>query len=385
MKTHTSMTSAFLWVLALSSGVQTSHAFRQVSIQAQSPRLQQQQQQQYFPLTQSAPTSSTSLEMSATSSVIGAIRGGAICGAATSAVTGALQSGPFGVLGVAAIAASVVTPLTIYRQAYSFSVAYSLTFVALGLILQNTFALAEGTVALKLCGALVFYGARLAAHLLLREVTVKSKREVIKSFDKTPRLKRIPFAASIGLFYGFMGTPALYLCRSGSALTGTALSIAKGGVALAWFGAIVEAWTDAHKFWAKRGKDEAMDFTGPSTWWYGVSRHPNYFAEIVFWVGVLVSGLPAMVSPSVVTIGSGVAALCSVLGTFGILNIMLMATKRLEGKQDEKYGGQIPFEEWKAKTSKLFPTKLSLAMILPISISVGLICTLSNAVVSCLV
>ncbi len=381
MKQHHSMAVALLWAVAVSSGVHSFH--HQVSPQTRSPRLQR----QFTRLNQKSATSPTSLEMGAIPSVIGSIRGGAVLGVATSTVTGSLVSGPYGVLGVAAIAASVVTPLTIYRQGYSFSVGYGLAMAALGLVLQNTFALSETSLALSLLGALVFYGMRLSAHLLLREATVASKRKVIKGFDKTPRLKRIPFAVSVGLFYGFMGTPALYLCRSGSALTGTALTIAKAGVGVAWFGAIVEAWTDAHKFWTKRGKDEAIDFTGPSSWWYGVSRHPNYFAEIVFWIGVLVSGLPAMVSPSVLTIGSAVAALCSLMGTFGILSVMLMATKRLEGKQDEKYGGQIPFEEWKTKTSKLFPTKVSsiVPMIVPGAISVFCIGILSKAVVSLLV
>lgn len=376
-----------LCLVALSSSFETSNAFQHHSLAPLSSPLSTLTNRKQQPF-EGLADSSTSLEATtatkASMSVLGALRGGAILAGATGAVTGALQSGGLGVLGLAAVTSSVVTPLTIYRQIYSFTVSYALTFSVVGMVLNKTFPAAT-PLAQSLMGALVFYGLRLAAHLLFREVTVASKREVIRNFDKTPRLKRIPFALGVGLFFAFMGTPALYLSRSGASLGEVGTKIATTGVSLAWFGAIVEAWTDTHKLWAKRGKDEAMDFTGPSTWWYGLSRHPNYFGEIVFWTGVFLSGAPAMLSPSLLTIGSGITGVCSFLGIFGILQTMLGATKRLETKQEEKYGGQMPFEEWKAKTSMLFPTKVSLGMILPFAISLGLAKVVSNAVVSAFV
>jgi len=330
-----------------------------------------------------AATSSTSLG-GAMGSMITCLRGGgggAILETTVgSAVAASLASGPYGVLGLAAIASAIVTPLTVYRQAYAFTVAYGLSAAAMGWSLRTAFGVGGGPVG-SLTAAMMAYGLRLSAHLLLRELTVPSKREQLVSFDKTPRLKRIPFALSVGLFYGFMASPALFLCRAsaaagGGGLSGTAATAARIGGALAWFGLIVEAWTDGQKLWSKRGRDGAMDFQGPSTWWYGVSRHPNYAAEILFWFSVLAAGLPSFfVGGGGLTPATGVGLVCSVLGVFGILQVMLGATKRLEGKQDEKYGGQLPFEEWKAKTGALAPpTSLKglTGSILPGSISVGL-------------
>jgi steroid 5-alpha reductase family enzyme len=287
-----------------------------------------------------------------------------------------LSSGPSGILGLAAIASAIVTPLTLYRQAYSFSVGYGLSVAAMGLALQTAFATSSlAPPVASLVSAMVFYGIRLAFHLLLREFTVPSKQEQLKSMDKTPRPKRVPFSLTIGLFYSFLMTPALYLCRASArgSLSPTATTIATAGSALAWFGAIVEAWTDAHKFWAKRGKDDATDFHGPSTWWYGVSRHPNYLGEITVWIALLTSGLPALMS-SFSSFGAGsaaVALVCSLLGTTGIVNTMLMATKRLEGRQEDKYGGQEAFDSWVSKTGKLVPTK-PLQSALPVVISAAL-------------
>jgi len=365
---YPSVAPVLLSLLAHSSKVLESHSFRQVSparrLVARTPDT--------IATATTAAASTTSLQMG---SVIGVLRGGAVLGTATSALTNALQAGPFGILGLTAIASAVVTPLTLYRQAYSFSVGYGLSAMVMGLALLRTFNLDVGGPALGLVGAMIFYGFRLTTFLLLREVTVPSKHEQIKSFDKTPVLKRIPFAVSVGLFYSFMATPALYLCRASGQLSAKATAFANAGVALAWFGAVVEAWTDTQKLLAKRSRDGSMDFHGPSKWWYGVSRHPNYFGELLFWFGLLMSGFPAFVAGGIssLTIGKIVPLVASLLGFAGIFQTMTGATNRLETKQDDKYGGQMAFEEWKSKTSKLAPTTKNLiGSILPVSISAGL-------------
>jgi steroid 5-alpha reductase family enzyme len=269
-----------------------------------------------------------------------------------------------------AVATSVVLPLTIYRQAYSFSVAYALVAAALGGTLLKSFDVSPVGPAMSLAGAMIFYGIRLGAFLLLRQVTVPSKNEIIKEFEKkTPRLKRIPFSLAIGLFYGFMNTPALYLFRTDGLLSETGDLIAKIGATMAWLGATIEAWTDGQKFLAKRGKDGSLDFLGPSKGWYGVSRHPNYFAEILFWIGLFVAGLPGFFVN--LSLGNGIALVCSLLGFAGIIQTMLGATERLETKQDTNYGGQMSFEAWKSNTNKLVPTNI-LGLALPLSISVVL-------------
>lgn len=363
MKVVSTQSSTLLLLWTCSFAVLDAHAFQQLhpisssrsaSIPTSCPDI-----------APSASTTSTSLSMV---SLFTTLRGGATIETATAAITKSLTSTtPVGVLGLTAVAVAVVTPLTIYKQAYAFSVAYGMCVAAMGSALLLAFDL-TGT-SLSLASALVFYGIRLAAHLLLREVTLTSKREQLKTFDKTPRLKRIPFSVSVALFYAFMVTPALAACKA-TGLGVRQAQIATFGSFLAWIGAVVEAWTDAQKFWAKRGKDGAIDFHGPSSWWYGVSRHPNYLGEILFWAGVFVAGLPGIVSSGKV-LYSMLLGSVSALGLTGIVGIMLSATKRLEGKQDEKYGGQLPFEQWKAKTGALVPKINLVNLAMPLLVSVG--------------
>ena len=392
---HTSAAIAIapflLWLLAFSSRVLASHSFHQVS----PARSQSQSRHQHARPSRQQPgaTSASTTSLGMGSLVAGALRGGAIlgtvtatatvtagCTSATTAVANSLRSGPFGVLALAVVASSVVTPLTIYRQAYSFSTAYALSIMGMAVALLATFDVSGSIPTVSLLAAMVVYGFRLGSFLLVRQATVASKRDLILKFEKTPRLKRVPFALAVGLFYAFMMTPALYLCRVASSggvgvgLSETANQIVSASGALIWFAAIVQAWTDAQKFLAKRGKDESMDFHGPSQGWFGVSRHPNFMAEIMVWIGVFVGGLPALLNGgqwSSMGVGNAVALVCSVLGFSGIVQVMLGSTKRLETKQETKYGGQLPYEEWKAKTSKLVPspTKNLVGSILPISIS----------------
>jgi steroid 5-alpha reductase family enzyme len=399
-KYHTSAAIApfLLWLLAFSSRVLASHSFHQISparSRHQHARLVGPSRSALEPKTQSGAPSAASTSTSASvtslgmgSLIAGALRVGEILGTTTTcctsisaAVTNSLRSGPFGVLALAAVASSVVTPLTLYRQAYSFSTAYALSIMAMAMALLATFDVSGSMPTVRLLVAVVVYGFRLGAFLLVRQLTVASKRDMVLKFEKTPRLKRVPFSLAVGLFYAFMMTPALYLCRAASSVGGVGLSetantIVSASGALIWFAAIVQTWTDAQKFLAKRGNDESLDFRGPFQGWYGVSRHPNYMAEILVWIGVFVGGLPALLLEgnlfsSTGVVGNVVALVCSFLGFSGIVQTMLGATKGIETKQETKYGGQLPYEEWKAKTSKLVPspTKNLVGSILPFSIS----------------
>lgn len=258
-----------------------------------------------------------------------------------------LISGLGGVPSLWAIAAAVLTPCTLYRQAWSFSVGYGLSVMALGLSIFNTFGSLSGT-PLLLVTAVSFYGARLGGFLFLRNVTVKSKGDQIKSMDKTPRLKRIPLALSVALFYSFMVSPALYAARAGS-LTPLYLSkISLAGAGIAWVGAILEAVADTHKYINKLGAD-SKKFVGPTGGAYGLVRHPNYLGELLFWFGLFLGGAPSFGKQIIPWV-------CSSFGLFGIYSIMTGATKRLDGKQTDNYSGQSKYDEWRASVkSPLFP------------------------------
>lgn len=269
-----------------------------------------------------------------------------------SIVTTALQSGPWGIVAMSGIASSVVLPLTMYRQGYSFSVGYGFSVAAMGVAVASTFGIGMTTASpLSLLAAgVVFYGTRLGSFLFLRELTVASKREQVKSFDKTPRLKRIPLAVSVSIFYAFMTSPLLYAARATASGLVLDSPVTKVGVALAWAGAIMEAVADAQKYLVKRGiKDDDSKFVGPTGGFYQISRHPNYLGEVLWWAGLAMAGAP--------TFGKDpIPWVCSLLGFYGIYGIMSGASKRLDGKQQEKYQGQEKYDNYrKAVPATIWP------------------------------
>ena len=77
------------------------------------------------------------------------------------------------------------------------------------------------------------------------------------------------------------------------------------------------------------------------------SRHPNYFGEIVLWIGVAVIALPvfqgwqwvALISPVFVT----------------LLLTRVSGVPLLEKKADTKWGGQEEYENYKKRTPVLIP------------------------------
>jgi len=306
--------------------------------------------------------------------LLGALRGGVIVEGTASALIASFQGDATikGILALTAVASAVVTPLTLYRQDYSFSVGFSLSVAAMGLALLNIFgdtllgtngaALSKSFAPLLLVSSMIFHGIRLGSFFVLREIAVPSKHEQIKSFDKTSLLNRLPFSIAVGFLYAFMVTPALFLCRASAqgVLSFKADKVTALGAALAWLGAVIEAISDLQKFVAKRGKDKSKFFQGPTTGWFGVSRHPSFFGEILFWLGILVGGTPGLQI-------NILAWIVSLLGFYAIYNIMIRATVRLEKKQREKYGRQPDYEKWKKKVPQLFPG--TSAIIFPLSVS----------------
>lgn len=77
------------------------------------------------------------------------------------------------------------------------------------------------------------------------------------------------------------------------------------------------------------------------------SRHPNYFGEIVLWIGVAVIALPVLH-------GWQWIALISPVFVFFLLT-RVSGIPMLEKSADEKWGGQPDYEAYKARTPVLIP------------------------------
>ena len=116
--------------------------------------------------------------------------------------------------------------------------------------------------------------------------------------------------------------------------------------ALVWvFGFAIEATADAQKnrFRADPANKGKFIHTGLWAW----SRHPNYFGEIVLWIGVAIIALPVLRGWQWVTLISPVFV--------ALLITRISGVPMLEKRADEKWGGQEDYEDYKARTPVLIP------------------------------
>ena len=105
----------------------------------------------------------------------------------------------------------------------------------------------------------------------------------------------------------------------------------------------VAADTQKSRFRADPANKGKFIQTGVWAW----SRHPNYFGEIVLWIGVAIIAVPVLRGWQWVTLISPVFVTLLLTRVSGV--------PLLEKRADEKWGGQDDYEAYKERTPVLIP------------------------------
>ncbi len=115
---------------------------------------------------------------------------------------------------------------------------------------------------------------------------------------------------------------------------------------LVWaFGFAVELTADTQKSAFRADPANRGKFIDTGLWAW--SRHPNYFGEIVLWVGVAIIALPVLRGWQFVSLISPVFVTLLLTRVSGV--------PMLERRADEKWGGQEDYEVYKERTPVLIP------------------------------
>ena len=115
---------------------------------------------------------------------------------------------------------------------------------------------------------------------------------------------------------------------------------------LVWFvGFTMEVVADNQKSRFRADPANAGEFINTGLW--SRSRHPNYFGEIVLWIGVALIALPTLRGWQLATLMSPVFV--------ALLLTKISGIPILEKRADQKWGGREDYEAYKAQTPVLFP------------------------------
>ena len=216
----------------------------------------------------------------------------------------------------------------------------SLTYLAttaLALILARP----NNTRSWLLFALIVIWAGRLGTFLFRR----------VRATGKDGRFDRIK--QSFVRFLLAWSTQALWViftAAAAHAAIGSAESVPLGWWAaiglLVWLiGFGIEAVSDAQKDRFRSDPSNQGRFITDGLWAW--SRHPNYFGEIMLWVGVALIAVPALSGWQYITLLSPVFVWALLTRVSGV--------PMLERRADKRWGGQDDYEAYKSATPVLVP------------------------------
>lgn len=230
-----------------------------------------------------------------------------------------------------------------YRFVWFMSVGYGFSVAGLGAAMF-VMSLVRGQFSIPftiLCALCVIYGLRLGLFLFLREVKNARYREKMREVGgdtKVPVFVAAFMWLFCGAIYVFQSSGAVYRLLNNSGVN-IALYI---GIVISAAGIVIEALADKQKGDAKEKNPNMPAMHGL----YKMCRCPNYFGEILFWTGLLVSGIGAI---------RGWQWLPAIIGYVEIVFVMLSGAKRVETRHIKHYGKSAEYNAYADKTPLLFP------------------------------
>ena len=241
------------------------------------------------------------------------------------------------------IAAMVISSIGFKNYVWFISLGYGFSIAGEGLLMLLLYGetLSLGTIIC--CVLFILYGCRLGGYLAFREIKSGSYKKNMVGEIKDG--KTVPFGVKIAIWV----TCALLYVTQVSGVFYRLVNAAQDnvfvfiGAAVMLFGVSLETAADIQKNAAKKINPRRFVDTGL----YRIVRCPNYLGEMIFWTGVLISGIGAV---------SGIGQWIVVLvGYVGIIFVMFSGARRLEIRQDKNYGNDPEYQKYVPTVPILVP------------------------------
>ena len=192
------------------------------------------------------------------------------------------------------------------------------------------------------CVLFILYGCRLGGYLAFREIKSGSYKKNMVGEIKDG--KTVPFGVKIAIW---VTCALLYVTQIGGVFYRMHNAVQDNilvyiGAAVMLLGVSLETAADIQKNAAKKINPRRFVDTGL----YRIVRCPNYLGEMIFWTGVLISGIGAV---------SGWQWVVVAIGYIGIIFVMFSGARRLEIRQDKNYGNDPEYQKYVTTVPILLP------------------------------
>ena len=238
----------------------------------------------------------------------------------------------------------IFSALGFKRVEYFVSLGYAASVAAQAIVFPILYRDTIRGLALLQSGLLLAYGLRLGIFLALRDRVPSFQKQRTGNTDSGVKVGgtiKVAIWIGVSFFYVLLFLPALVTMLAQAA--GTALASAPVGILLMAAGLGIEVCADWQKSEFKKRNPSSFCDVGL----YRVVRFPNYFGEMVFWLGLWVSAMSTYRTFSAWALGS--------LGLLFIVLVMAGASRRLELKQSKTYASNAAHEAYARRVPILLP------------------------------
>ena len=236
----------------------------------------------------------------------------------------------------------LVSAIGFKNYVWFISLGYGFSIAAQGIamLIMHSGQLTLGTIIT--CVLFILYGLRLGGYLAIREFGASAYSKNMKGEIKDG--KTVPFGVKIAIW---TSCAVLYVTQISSVFY-RLLNAASDdifvfiGAAVMLMGVSLETAADIQKNAAKKVNPRRFVDTGL----YRIVRCPNYLGEMIFWTGVLLTGIGAV---------SGWQWIVVAIGYIGIIFVMFSGARRLEIRQDKNYGKDPEYQKYVTTVPILLP------------------------------
>ena len=236
----------------------------------------------------------------------------------------------------------LVSAIGFKNYVWFISLGYGFSIAAEGLAMLILYgkSLTLGTI--LCCVLFILYGLRLGGYLAIRELGSSSYKKNMKGEIKEGNT--VPFGVKIAIW---VTCALLYVTQIGGVFYRMHNAVQDNvlvfvGAAIMLLGVSLETAADIQKNNAKKVNPRRFVDTGL----YRIVRCPNYLGEMIFWTGVLISGIGAV---------SGWQWIVVAIGYIGIIFVMFSGARRLEIRQDKNYGNDPEYQKYVTTVPILLP------------------------------